>query len=575
MRISVGIKVFGVVVLLMVLVGAVAWINARSAREVQALIENVHDTYVPAYGSLARTNLRSVEEGLYARRLIIQRLEAPEDKATLGRLEKAATEKGQQADFELAAARRLIEQEIADPASFEDKLELSRLDARLEFLQRRHQEYRSVLALVEAATERGDSHEWDRELGELDRVRDALNEESEVARREMMGLLDAASLMAAQAQSGAVRIGSLLLALALALGALMAGVITIGLVRPLRRLLKGTVLVQQGMLETEVPITTRDEVGELTASFNAMVRELRAKARIRETFGRYVDPRIVEGLIERPDRLAGMGERREMTVFFCDMKGFTSLSEGMTPAGMVRIVNRYLAMMSEPVRRNHGIIDKYIGDAIMAFWGPPFSPPEDQARLACAAGLEQLSALKAYRAELPELTGFKRGVPHIDMRIGVATGEVVVGNIGSEVSMSYTVMGDTVNFASRLESANKVYGSRFLVSARTAEMAAEAMAFREIDLLLVEGKQEPERVFEVLGRKGELSAEIETMAGCFAEGLRAYRCRAWREAAAAFGAALESVPDDGPSKTFLQRVIRLEREPPPSDWKGIWTLSEK
>jgi class 3 adenylate cyclase len=575
MRISVGIKVFGVVVLLMVLVGAVAWINARSAREVQALIENVHDTYVPAYGSLARTNLRSVEEGLYARRLIIQRLEAPEDKATLGRLEKAATEKGQQADFELAAARRLIEQEIADPASFEDKLELSRLDARLEFLQRRHQEYRSVLALVEAATERGDSHEWDRELGELDRVRDALNEESEVARREMMGLLDAASLMAAQAQSGAVRIGSLLLALALALGALMAGVITIGLVRPLRRLLKGTVLVQQGMLETEVPITTRDEVGELTASFNAMVRELRAKARIRETFGRYVDPRIVEGLIERPDRLAGMGERREMTVFFCDMKGFTSLSEGMTPAGMVRIVNRYLAMMSEPVRRNHGIIDKYIGDAIMAFWGPPFSPPEDQARLACAAGLEQLSALKAYRAELPELTGFKRGVPHIDMRIGVATGEVVVGNIGSEVSMSYTVMGDTVNFASRLESANKVYGSRFLVSARTAEMAAEAMAFREIDLLLVEGKQEPERVFELLGRKGELSAEIETMAGCFAEGLRAYRCRAWREAAAAFGAALESVPDDGPSKTFLQRVIRLEREPPPSDWKGIWTLSEK
>src|SRR5262249_48761021 len=192
---------------------------------------------------------------------------------------------------------------------------------------------------------------------------------------------------------------------------------------------------------------------------------------------------------------------------FCDMKGFTSLSEGMTPVGMVRIVNRYLATMSEPVRRNHGIIDKYIGDAIMAFWGPPFSPPEDQARLACPGGLEQLAALQAYRAELPELTGFKRGVPHIDMRIGVATGEVVVGNIGSEVSMSYTVMGDTVNFASRLESANKVYGSRFLVSARTAEMAAEVFAFRELDLLLVEGKQEPERIFEVLGRKGELSAE--------------------------------------------------------------------
>jgi class 3 adenylate cyclase len=575
MRISVGIKVFGVVVLLLVLVGAVAWINARSARTVQALIQNVHDTYVPAYGSLARANLRSVEEGLYARRLIITRIETPDDKASLAKLEKAATEKAEQADSELAEARRLIAQEIADPASFEDKLELSRLDARLEFLQRRHQEYRSVLSLVLAASKRGDSHEWDRELGELDRVRDALNDETEVARREMMHLLDGASRMAAQAQSGAVRIGSLLLALALALGAFMAGLISIGLVRPLRRLLKGTVLVQQGMLETEVPITTRDEVGELTASFNAMVRELRAKARIRETFGRYVDPRIVEGLIERPDRLAGMGERREMTVFFCDMKGFTSVSEGMTPAGMVRIVNRYLAMMSEPVRRNHGIIDKYIGDAIMAFWGPPFSPPEDQARLACAAGLEQLAALQAYRAELPELTGFRRGVPHIDMRIGVATGEVVVGNIGSEVSMSYTVMGDTVNFASRLESANKVYGSRFLVSARTAEMAAEVIEFRELDLLLVEGKQEPERIFEVLGRKGELSREVQAMAGCFAEGLQAYRGQAWRAAAAAFGAALESVPHDGPSKAFLRRLSRREREPPLPDWNGVWAMSEK
>jgi hypothetical protein len=117
--------------------------------------------------------------------------------------------------------------------------------------------------------------------------------------------------------------------------------------------------VQQGALDTEVPVTSRDEVGELTIGFNAMMKELRAKARIRETFGRYVDPRIVESIIDRPDRLAGAGERREMTVFFCDMKGFTSLSEGMTPAGMLRVVNHYLSLMSGPIRRNHGIIDKY------------------------------------------------------------------------------------------------------------------------------------------------------------------------------------------------------------------------
>ena len=412
-------------------------------------------------------------------------------------------------------------------------------------------------------------------MDQLDRLRDTINNETEIAREEMGGLLDGAFHMVEHGQALSTQIGLALLALALALGALTAAVITVNLVRPLRRLLHGTTLVQQGALDTEVPVTSRDEVGELTVGFNAMVRELRAKARIRETFGRYLDPRIVEGLIDQPDRLAGTGDRREMTVFFCDMQGFTNLSEGMTPAGMVRIVNRYLALMSEPVRRNHGIIDKYIGDGIMAFWGPPFSPAADQARLACAAGLEQFAALHSFRTELPDLTGFRRGIPHIDMRIGVATGEVIVGNIGSDVSMSYTVMGDAVNFASRIEGANKAYGTRFLVNLRTVEMASDSMVFREIDRLVVEGKQDPELVFEVLGRKGEISPSNEAMADRFAEGLAAYRARNWRSAISAFDSALEAVPEDGPSRVFRVRVRRLEVDPPPPDWKGEWTLHEK
>ncbi len=575
MKISVGLKVFSVALVLMLLVGAVAWINARSAREVESLIANVHEAYVPAYGALARGNLRSVEEGLFVRRLIIARLLTPDDKKSMDSLAAQADEKARQVDDELAGARRLIAAEIADPASFEDKLELSRLDTRIEFLQSRHEEYAKARAALDAAAEAGDPTAWKTRIQELDQLRDEFNDELETARREMLGLLDGASNKAVGAESTAANYGIVLLALALALGAVMAAIIALGLVRPLRRLLRGTIEVQQGALDTEVPITSHDEVGELTAGFNAMVRELKAKARIRETFGRYVDPRIVESLIDKPDRLGSAGERREMTVFFCDMKGFTSLSEGMTPAGMVRVINRYLSLMSDPIRRNHGIIDKYIGDAIMAFWGPPFTVPEDQARLACAAGLEELAALPGFRAELPEITGLRRGIPPIDMRIGVATGEVVVGNIGSDVSMSYTVMGDTVNLASRLEGANKAYGTRFLVNARTAEAAAGALAFREIDLLLVEGKQEPERVYEVLGRKGEIAPPVQAMAERFAEGLAAYRRRAWPEAERAFAAALEVVADDKPSLIFLARVQRLAAEPPPADWNGVWTLTEK
>ena len=562
------------VLVLLALVSAVAWINARAAREVESLIENIHSSYVPAYGELARANLRSVEEGLFVRRLIIAKLQSPDDKAAMADLEKKANDKASEADSEFAAARETIAREIADPASFGDRLALSRLDTRIEFLQHHHADYEKVRAGLDAAIESGNMAAWKFQLQQLDQMRDELNDETEVTRHEMLVLLDNASQTAADAQTSTVEYGLVLLALALAIGGIAAGIFTIGLVRPLRRLLRGTLAVQQGALETEIPVTSRDEVGELTASFNAMVRELRSKARIRETFGRYVDPRIVEGLIENADALAGGGDRRVMTVFFCDMKGFTGLSEGMTPAGMVRIVNRYLATMSEPIRRHRGIIDKYIGDAIMAFWGPPFNQPEEQAAFACMAGLEQLAALESYRAELPDLMGIKR-VPLIDMRIGVATGDAIVGNIGSDVSMSYTVMGDVVNLASRLEGANKVYGTRFLVNARTRGMAGDLFEFREIDQILVDGKQEPEHVFEVAGRRGELSPVLRALLEHFAEGLAAYRRRDWKEATSAFTAALESNPGDGPSKVFLARVQQLEANPPPADWNGVWVLGEK
>jgi class 3 adenylate cyclase len=575
LKITVGLKVFSVALVLMVLVDVVAWINARSTQRVDALITSVNEIYVLAYGDLARSNLRAVEEGLFVRRLIIARLLTAEDHKVLSDLEHGADEKAAQAEAELADARRLIGREIAGSRGLQDTSQLSRLDARMEFLQTRHQEIERARAAVDTAVVAGDTIVWKEKLQELDQVRDLFNAELELTRRDMMNLLADFGHIVQETQASAARYGLVLLILALALGAAMAVIIAAGLVRPLRRLLQGTMRVQQGALDTEVPVTSRDEVGELTIGFNAMMKELRAKARIRETFGRYVDPRIVESIIDRPDRLVGAGERREMTVFFCDMKGFTSLSEGMTPAGMLRVVNHYLSLMSGPIRRNHGIIDKYIGDAIMAFWGPPFTPAEDQARLACVAGLEQLAILPAFRAELPEITGLKRGIPHLDMRIGAATGEVVVGNIGSDVSMSYTVMGDTVNFASRLEGANKAYGTHLLVNARSAELAAETIVFREIDLLLVEGKQDPQKVFEVLGRKGELPQAMVRLAEHYAEGLAAYRGRAWTEAEAAFRAALAVVPDDGPSKVFLERIPRLVAEAPGVDWNGVWALSEK
>jgi Adenylate cyclase, family 3 (some proteins contain HAMP domain) len=195
------------------------------------------------------------------------------------------------------------------------------------------------------------------------------------------------------------------------------------------------------------------------------------------------------------------GQRRVMTVLFCDMKGFTSLSEGMTPQGLVKVMNHYLSTMSGPIRNHHGIIDKYIGDAIMAYWGPPFNEDGEQARLACLAAIDMAVRGAALRTELPELLGVRTVPSDCDVRIGVATGEVLVGSIGSEFMMSYTVMGDAVNLASRLEGANKIYGTHALVSEPTIAAASDAIEFREIDLLVVVGQNHAETVFEIMAAR--------------------------------------------------------------------------
>ena len=238
-------------------------------------------------------------------------------------------------------------------------------------------------------------------------------------------------------------------------------------------------------------------------------------------------------------------------------------------------MNRYFSAMSAPIRDHGGIIDKYIGDAIMAYWGPPFTEDADQARLASFAALDMLDRVASLRAEFPELLGVRTLPILFDIRIGIATGEVLVGSIGSEQMMSYTVMGDTVNFASRLEGANKAYGGRVLVSKATVIGADASVETREIDRVVLLGQTQPQTVFEIMGRKGELTAGQIALRALFSEGLAAYRARGWVEARRAFAAALQAVPDDGLSMTFIKRIDSLAAAPPGDGWDGSWHLEQK
>ncbi|HEV8130444.1 MAG TPA: adenylate/guanylate cyclase domain-containing protein [Acidobacteriota bacterium] len=575
MRITIGLKIFAIAIGLLALMSFVALLSTRLAREVGGQLDFVIEHYIPGYGALARANVRSVEQALYLRRIVINLLETPQDQASIEKNIQIFTEKGRQTDLELAYTRRQLAEQVKGGGKFTGVVALARLDTRLELMAQDRQHYEKQAQSALAALEKKDYAEFRRQMNSVEALRDDFDYKIDAARHEMLLLAQAAAEDTRHQQAQVITVSLLVMAIAGALGLLVAGAITFGLVRPVRRLLDGAKAVEGGALDTVVPITSRDEIGSLTKAFNQMVAELRVKAQIRETFGKYIDPRIVEGLIDRPELAGAGGERRMMTVSFCDMKGFTSIGEGLTPRGLVNVINQYLTTMSSPIREHNGIIDKYIGDAIMAFWGPPFTSDEDQARLACLAALDQLARLSIFRQELPELMGIKRGLPDINMRIGIATGEVVVGNIGSDIMKSYTVMGDTVNLASRLEGVNKSYGTRILIGEDTAKRTTDTIETREIDSILVVGKIEPQRVFEVLGRKGEVDQTMLALGERFAAGLAAYRQQAWPQAKAEFEACLAVAPDDGPARVFLQRVTYLAEHLPGPAWNGVWSMTEK
>lgn len=362
--------------------------------------------------------------------------------------------------------------------------------------------------------------------------------------------------------------------LAMFLGLWGAWVLSRRLAKPILRFVQSTKDVQGGNLSVNIANLPEDEIGQLGESLNRMIEELRRKEALQTMISTYIDPRIVEKIIipGRAEILAG--QRQTMTIMFSDLAGFTKIGEQLSPTGLVKLTNRYFTIMTECIHAEHGIIDKFIGDAIMAYWGPPFIQEEEQAAAACRAALRQKEALIQFRKELPELLGLRKNLPEIDIRIGIATGEVVVGNIGSDTARSYTVMGDVVNLASRLEAANKEYGSVIMISDITLRMAETQIEVRELDKIVFKGKTEPVKVYELLSNEGALSAEDKSKTKRFSEGLEAYLKQDWLAAEAIFKELVDKY-DDKPSHTFVNRIALLEKHNIGSGWDGVWRMNTK
>lgn len=295
------------------------------------------------------------------------------------------------------------------------------------------------------------------------------------------------------------------------------------------------------------------------------------KKKIRSAFIQYLPETVVKELMAKPDLLRLGGTKQDLTVLFSDVAGFTTISEKLTPEELVDFLNHYLGAMTDIVMKYEGTLDKYIGDAIMAFWGAPV-PQQDHAIRACKSALEMVEVLKKmleqWRLE---------GKPDIWARYGINSGEMVVGNMGSAKRFNYTVMGDAVNLSARLEPANKEFGTTLMISEFTLSKLSDDFMTRQLDLLVVKGKTKPVKVYELLACKG-ITPEFETWiepVQIYNEAMKQYYNRNFDEAIRLFSQVIELKPDDGPSQTYIKRSEAYLVNPPEENWDGTFIMKHK
>ena len=325
-------------------------------------------------------------------------------------------------------------------------------------------------------------------------------------------------------------------------------------------------------LNFSVPALTLVSNVLLVSLYRALVEE-KEKRRIRTAFGQYLSPEVIRRLLRNPKLVEP--KKTEITVMFSDIRGFTTISENLDAQDLALFLNQYLSDMTGLVFEYQGTLDKYIGDAVMAFWGAPFEV-DDHAVNGCNSALKMMQRVREMQREWKA-----QGKPQLDIGIGLNSGVASVGNMGSALRYGYTALGDTVNLSSRLEGLNKDYGTHIIVNETTYTATQEAkFVYRELDLIRVKGKTQPVMIYELIGRAGEESvygsfADVQLRLDQFARGRTLYRARRWEEAQRVFQIMIDKWPDDGPARTYWKRCQEYLFDEPPSGWDGVFTMTHK
>ncbi len=570
---SFGVKIFSIVISILLFIIAVALIAYLKISDVKDEIVDLDRFIIPVTNIVSLINVHVLEQEVHLERLI-KILEAREkDPEHYNREFERFEERGHLVDEEIKKAIELTKLAVEEAILEEDREEFRKLEPKLHRIEKEHQEFHDHAINVLNELKAGNFEVAHHLEDEIEAEEAHLDEEINKIYHSLESYAERAGRIATEHQNSILQLNLVLTASAIVLAFIMAYIFTRNLIKPIEKLTSAMRIAGAGDYSVRVEVNSKDEIRSLAESFEKMVEELALKDKIKTTFGKYVDPRIVENLIDQ-SAMQTEGEKKEMTVLFSEFDHFEDALENLDAELQIKLTNQYLSLMSKAISDNFGVIDKYIDTVLMAFWGPPFTSETEHPLLACQAALYQKSIVNQL-AELLRLNNVLFDEKKLVLRGGIASGTLVVGNMGSDQSKSYTVLGDRVNIASRLKGASSQYNVPILISKDTKDQVTDSLACREIDLIQVMGKDEPVAIFEPLYSYDHKDITLEGLKVSYEEGLQFYREQNWEQSDLRFSKCLQIVPNDGPSLVMLERIKQFRKTPPQPDWNGVWQLKKK
>ena len=550
-------KIYGISLLMLSLLIVVATGNYLRMTVIKEEVQDVAEFISPINKQVTLIYAHALEQEIAFERMLRLIQEKPENTLAIQQQQHEIEQLAQIIQSQIKATRALSEQATGETKIREDIIALARLSPELRMLSEDHREFASLYhSLVRAIQQQqlAESRLLDERLERLETV---FNNRIDRLLRELTVITET-SVAKIQAQDTALLYFNLLLSfIAIVSGVLLAAIISRRVVRPLKALITGTDALLAENYQHQIAISSHDEISELTHSFNQLMQDVEKKETLRASMQEYLDPRVVKLLTEYPQYLKGT--RQQASVLFSDIANFSKLSETLSPESLVAVINEYYNLSGNAILQIDGVVDKYIGDAIVAFWSPPFTDPSSIARLACRGALRQLDQLHHLRLSLPDLVGIRKGLPEINIRIGIATGEIVVGNVGTRQSRSFTIIGESVAIAEQLEQMNKRLGTQILVTEATKARAGDEFMFRLAGQLPPENEADnalPAPVYCLLGYREAFTEQHIAALQQADAAVVAYFNDDLETAKAGFEAFLTQIPRDNLSEFYLDSILR-------------------